>query len=233
MHGYDRLHNIHLGIVGKVIESLRKTLTLSRDLEAAARWQVAYLAYAQANARFSNLRIFASIDSKRNFDDNNSFMVMLPLLFPPFLFQRAARTPGIEEHGGTEVLMALVTFVQLTYPAQESGISSTQLDMLQQMAHRYFPFFRAYLPFLASFPCIGSTAQAERRTKATTSALSYTLCLKLLVRSDFLVTLFSMTLCLASDTTLSHSSTRFVWQTKFTLSMPFSGAYVSALERFT
>ena len=58
---------------------------------------------------------------KRNFDDNNSFIVLLPLLFPPFLFQRAARTPGIEEHGSTEVLMALVTLCNSPTPHRKAG----------------------------------------------------------------------------------------------------------------
>jgi hypothetical protein len=146
VHGYDRLHNIHLGLVGKIMESLRKTLSLANVAAHASRWQIAYLAYAQVHARFSGLRIFTSIDTKRNFDDNNSFMVLLPLLFPPFLFAKCAEIDrNVDERGGTEVLMALITFVQLCYPAQAEGTSSTQLDMLQQTVHTYVFVIRAII----------------------------------------------------------------------------------------
>lgn len=71
----------------KVVESLRKTLTMCKQGEAAARYQVEYLQAVREHARFSGLRAFLSIDSKRNWDDNNSLMVVLPLLFPPHLFR--------------------------------------------------------------------------------------------------------------------------------------------------
>lgn len=133
INGFDRLHNIHIGVIDKVIESFKVTLKLCRSLEAAVAWQVSYLAYARVHARFAGLRIFATPDSNHTFDNNNSFTVLLPLLFGSFLFTKSEVSPV----GPTEVLMALVTFVQLSYPAQKNGFSTTQLGLLQQSAHKY------------------------------------------------------------------------------------------------
>lgn len=46
-----------------------------------------------------------------------------------------ARTAFTDADGGTDVLAKLVTFVQLMFPAQRLGISTTQLELLQQAAN--------------------------------------------------------------------------------------------------
>lgn len=170
VNGYDRLHNIHLGVIPKVIASFRKTLTESRSLERAAQWQISYLSYVRSHVRFSGFRIFSSIDSKRNFDDNNSFVVLLPLLFPTFLFQVSHEKFQVEPDGATKVLMALVTFLQLTFPAQRAGFSSAQLDMLQQSAVKCGSAFTFFLlialptpQFPHALPQALPLAQAGRR----------------------------------------------------------------------
>lgn len=139
--GYDRLHCLHLGLVKRILKALRKQLVSASSLEPAIAWQVAYLAYARYHCRFPGFRVFMSLESKRNFDDNLSFLVTLPLLVPKYLFERvAAKQPPVgqdrlEELGPTKLMMALVRFAQLTYPAQPAGFSEYQLDLLEQAAH--------------------------------------------------------------------------------------------------
>lgn len=138
VHGFDMLHNVYLGINEKVLTSLRKTLVMGSRLEAASRWQIEYLLAVRQHARFSGLRVFASLDSKRNFDDNNSFMVLLPLMFPPHLFpDRVADMPVLDKRGGTKVLMALLTMLQLMRPMHDLGLSERQVQMLEQSAVKY------------------------------------------------------------------------------------------------
>lgn len=168
MNGYDKLHNIPLGVVLKVLESVRKTLSMVRGQhDTAAAWQIGYLQYARTHARFSGFRIFASIDTKRNFDDNNSFLTLLPLLFPSFLFRKC--TSILDMEGPTEVLMALTTFVQLTFPAQPQGFSEMQLEMLQQAATKYVVILHTLICPVASSRCIARTALHVTRMSLITA----------------------------------------------------------------
>src|SRR6185312_502152 len=69
VNGFDRLHNLHLGVIPKVLESLQETLLKGNLGAEAGRWQVTYLEYLALYGRFAGLRVFPSLHSKRNFDD--------------------------------------------------------------------------------------------------------------------------------------------------------------------
>jgi hypothetical protein len=179
VHGYDMLHNVYLGLNDKVITSLRKTLSMGWSLAAASRYQVEYLLMVRQYARFSGLRVFLSLDSKRNFDDNNSFMVLLPMLFPPHLFpDRVADMPALDKRGGTKVIIALLTMLQLMRPMDELGLSERQIEMLEQSAVKLriaARLIRSHLsPPAASSRSTARTALLARRTTRTTGISSST-----------------------------------------------------------
>lgn len=118
----------------KVIKSVRNTLAGHRYRGKAAAWQTQYLGGASTLVHFAGFRVFRSLDTKRNFDDNNSFLTLLPLLFPPFVC-----APGSGNDGPTLVLLALAKFVILSYPMHASGFSTTQLVLLHESAKRFVP----------------------------------------------------------------------------------------------
>jgi len=123
-----------LGIMEKMMSSWSKLLAGISQRSRASGWQVAYLASLKAAVRFSGLRIFQSLDSKRDFDDNESLLTVLPFLYPSFLFERLTR---FDAAGPVKTLLEFAKFLMLIRPLHELGFSEAQLLMIHDCARKY------------------------------------------------------------------------------------------------
>lgn len=157
----------------KITKSWEKVLGSEWQQSRASGWQVAYLASLKHAVRFPGLRIFLSLASKRNFDDNNSYLVALPFLFPPFLFDDVG---DLEPAGPTLTLLMLARLLMLFRPLHELGFSERQLEMLHECARSCVSSFGvSYLlaDFFASIVNIVQLRMTPRLRTVTSSVMSY------------------------------------------------------------